>query len=87
MTALATDCVQRVLQLFEDEVRATNPKMTDEEVQKTLEKERVFLLPGKTKKESVQEMTKMLIAKLDVNRGTKETTDSKTADNQNACSV
>lgn len=69
MSSLATDCIARVLKLFEDEVRALNPDMEEEEVQKAIEKEKMFLLPGKNKKETQQEMVKLLIRRLDINNG------------------
>lgn len=41
--------------------------MSDANVQKQIEKERMFLLPGKDKEHSHREMVKMLVRKLDVN--------------------
>jgi hypothetical protein len=64
---LASDCIARSLRMFEDEIRRQNPGISDSDLRAAAEKERAFLLPGKTKEESHKEMVKMLVRTLDVN--------------------
>jgi Ca2+-binding EF-hand superfamily protein len=68
LRALAGDVVDRILKIFADHIRARNPGMGENAVKKVVEKERVFILPGKTQDESVRELTRMLLKDLDVNK-------------------
>lgn len=69
---LASDCIDRTLKMYEDEIRRTNPNMSENNIKKAVEKEKMFLLPapadGKTRKKEDfhRDMTKYLIKKLDV---------------------
>lgn len=64
---LANDCIGRTIKMFADEIRQRNPGISEKNLQRAIDKERVFLLPGKNSEDSHREMTKLLIRKLDVN--------------------
>jgi hypothetical protein len=64
---LAQDCIDRTMKMYEDEFRRLNPNLNAAQVQKSLEKEKQFMIPGKNKQESQREIVKRLVRKLDVN--------------------
>ncbi len=67
---LATECVERTLKMFADQLREANPNISDEQLKKEVDKERFFLLPGKGdgKRDQTQDMVRMLVQKLDINK-------------------
>ncbi len=68
MKALAEHCIARVLHGFEADLRMRQPNITDKEVLKAIKKERVYLLPSKTKDDEVGCMIRLLKQRFDVNR-------------------
>jgi len=64
---LANDCIARTLQAIEDELRRTNPGISEKALKEAIERERIFALPGKKKEDTHKEMVKMLVRRLDVN--------------------
>lgn len=67
---LAAECVERTLKMFADQMREANPNITEEQLKKEVDRERYFLLPGKGdgKRDQTQDMIKMLVNKLDINK-------------------
>lgn len=55
---LASDCINRTLKMFRDELKKVNPKLSESELEKLVEKERYFLLPGKKKKIHIKKWLK-----------------------------
>jgi Ca2+-binding EF-hand superfamily protein len=64
---LAQDCVDRMITMMEEEIRRANPGISEKNLKKAIEREKMFVLPGKNAAESQREMVKMLVKKLDVN--------------------
>lgn len=64
---LAEDVIARLLQLVRDDLIRCNPDLPADELDEKVERERLFVLPGRNMKESQKEMTRMLQGTLDVN--------------------
>lgn len=57
----------KILMTFKDEIKAGNPTWDEAKIEKTVAKERFYLLPGKNAKDNTPAMVKMMMKKLDVN--------------------
>ena len=64
---LAEDVIARLIQLVRDDLIRCNPDLPPDQLDEKVERERLFVLPGRNMKESQKEMTRMLQATLDVN--------------------
>lgn len=73
LKSLADDCIDRQMKLLEDDLALKNPHLSPEQLKEKLKEERVFLVEGKSEKESRAYMRQRLLETLDLNHDGKIT--------------